>query len=51
MEEERVGSRREFQKGKLLLFVTAYHPVKETDPTTFLDFHSTFSEALSKIYM
>ena len=51
MGEERVGSRREFQKGKLLLFVTAYHPVKETNPTTFLDFHLTFSEALSKIYM
>ena len=52
MGEERVGSRREFQKGKLLLFVIAYHPVKETNPTlTFLDFHLTFSEALSKIYM
>ena len=51
--EERVGSRiskmvgsgREIQKGKLSLFVTAYHPVKETNPTTFLDFHLTFSEA------
>ena len=30
---------REGQKGKLSLFVTAYHPVKETNPTTFLDFH------------
>ena len=34
-----------FQKGKLSLLVTAYHPVKETNPTTFLDFHLTFSEA------
>ena len=39
------GSRRELQKGKLSLLVTAYHPVKETNPTTFLDFHLTFSEA------
>ena len=51
MGEEKVGNRRDFQKGKLLLFVTAYHPVKETNPTTFLDFHLTFSEALSKIYV
>ena len=27
------GSRREIQKGKLSLFGTAYHPVKETNPT------------------
>ena len=40
-----VGSGREIQKGKLSLFVTAYHPVQETNPTTFLDFHLTFSEA------
>ena len=39
------GSSREIQKGKLLLFVTAHHPVKEMNPTTFLDFHLTFSEA------
>ena len=39
------GNRRELQKGKLSLLVTAYHPVKETNPTTFLDFHLTFSEA------
>ena len=38
------GSRRELQKGKLSLLVTAYHPVKETNPT-FLDFHLTLSEA------
>ena len=52
MGEERVGraistmagSRREVQKGKLLLFVTVLHPVKEMNPT-FLDFHLTFSEA------
>ena len=52
MGEERVGraisttagSRREIQKGKLLLFVTVLHPVKEMNPT-FLDFHLTFSEA------
>ena len=28
------GSRIEIQRGKLSLFVTAYHPVKETNPTT-----------------
>ena len=28
------GSGIEIQKGKLSLFVTAYHPVKETNPTT-----------------
>ena len=27
--EERAGSRREIHKGKLSLFVTAYHPVKK----------------------
>ena len=51
--EERTGSGistvaesgREIQKGKLSLFVTAHHPVKETNPTTLLDFHLTFSEA------
>ena len=51
--EERAGSGistmavsgREIQKGKLSLFVNAYHPVKETNPTTFLDFHLTFSVA------
>ena len=30
---------------KLSLFVTAYHPIKETNPITFLDFHLTFYEA------
>ena len=39
------GKRERIQKGKLSLFVTAYHPVKETYPTTFFDFHLTFSEA------
>ena len=39
------GSGREIPKGKLSLIVTAHHPVKETNPTTFLDFHLTFSEA------
>ena len=51
--EERAGSwistmaeaGEKFKKIKLSFFVTAYHPVKETTPTTFLDFHSTFSEA------
>ena len=43
--EKRAGRGREIQKGKLSLFVTAYHPVQETNPTTFLDFHLTFSEA------
>ena len=42
------GSRREIPKGKLSLIVTARHPVKETNPTTFLDFHLTFSEALNQ---
>ena len=40
--EERTGSEistvaesgREIQKAKLSLFVTAHHPVKETNPTT-----------------
>ena len=40
-------SGREIPKGKLSLSVTA-HPVKETNPTTFLDFHLTFSEALNQ---
>ena len=43
--EKRAGRGREIKKGKLSLFVTAYHPVQETNPTTFLDFHLTFSEA------
>ena len=42
------GSEREIPKGKLSLIVTAHHPVKETNPTTFLDFHLTFSEALNQ---
>ena len=45
--EERAGSGismmarsgREIPKGKLSLIVIAHHPVKETNPTTFLDFH------------
>ena len=46
--EEGAGSGREIQKGKLSLIVTAHHPVKEANPTTFLDFHLTFSEALKQ---
>ena len=42
------GSGREIPKCKLSLIVTAHHPVKETNPTTFLDFHLTFSEALNQ---
>ena len=42
------GSGREIPKGKHSLIVTAHHPVKETNPTTFLDFHLTFSEALNQ---
>ena len=42
------GSGREILKGKLSLIVTAHHPVKETNPTTFLDFHLTSSEALNQ---
>ena len=53
MGEKRVGSGiskmsggwREMQKGKLSLFVTAYHPIKETNPTTFLDSYLALSEA------
>ena len=54
MGEERAGSGismmagdwRDIQKGKLSLFVTAYHhPVKETNPQMFLDFHLKCSEA------
>ena len=33
--EERAGSEREIQKGKRSLLITAYHPVKNTNPTTF----------------
>ena len=43
--EERARNGRKIHKGKLSLFGTAYHPVKEKNPTTFLDFHLTFSEA------
>ena len=42
------GSGREIPKGKLSLIVTAHHPVKETNPTKFLDFHLTFSKALNQ---
>ena len=38
------GSRREIKKVKLF-FCYCLLPVKETNPTTFLDFHLTFSEA------
>ena len=40
---------REIQKGKRSLFITAYHPVKNTNPATFFDCHLTFSEASNKI--
>ena len=33
----RAGSGREIQKGKNSLFITAYHPVKNTNPATFLN--------------
>ena len=46
--EERAGSGREIQRGKLSLIVFAHHPVKETNSTMFLDFHLTFSEALNQ---
>ena len=42
------GRGREIPKGKLSLIVTAHHPVKETNPTKFLDFHLTFSKALNQ---
>ena len=45
MVEERAESRREIQRGKLSSFDTAYHPVKETNPTMFFDFHLTFYKA------
>ena len=35
--EERAGSGREIQKGKHSLFITAYHPVKNTKPATYFD--------------
>ena len=40
------GGKRE-RNSKRQAFVICYclHPVKETNPTTFLDFHLTFSEA------
>ena len=38
------GSGREIQKVKFF-FGYCLLPVKETNPTTFLDFHLTFSEA------
>ena len=50
----RKGGKRDFYDGgkrernsKRQAFVICYclHPVKETNPTTFLDFHLTFSEA------
>ena len=39
------GGKRE-RNSKRQAFVICYclHPVKETNPTTFLDFHLTFSE-------
>ena len=39
------GKQKRNSKRQLSLFVTAYHPVKEMNPTTFLDFHLTFSKA------
>ena len=40
------GGKRD-RNSKRQAFVICYclHPVKETNPTTFLDFHLTFSEA------
>ena len=43
--------RGRLQKGKLSLFVTAYHPVKETNPTTFLDFHLMSPRLKPNFYM
>ena len=45
-----VGSRKEIKKASFH-FVTAYHPVKETNPTTFLDFHLTSPRLKAKFYM
>ena len=47
----RAGSGREIQKGKHLLFITAYHTVKNTNLAMFFEFHLTFSEASNKFYM
>ena len=44
-EKKRQEAGEKLKKRKLSSFVTAYHPVKETTPTTFLDFQLTFSEA------
>ena len=38
-----------FTKASVRYFITAYHPVKNTNPATFLDFHLTFSETSNKI--
>ena len=47
--EKRAGGRREIQKGKRSLLITAYDPVQKTNPATFFDFHLTFSEASNKV--
>ena len=39
------GKRERNSKGKLSLFCYCLHPVKETNPTTFVDFYLTSSEA------
>ena len=44
------GKQERNSKGKLSLFVSAYHPVKETNPTTFLDIHLTSPRLKAKFY-
>ena len=43
------GKRERNSKRQAFSFCYCLLPVKETNPRTFLDFHSTFSEAYSKI--
>ena len=39
------GKRERNSKREALVIYYCLHPVKETNPKTFLDFHLTFSEA------
>ena len=43
------GKRERISKRQAFVICYCLHPVKETNPATFLDFHLTFSEAWRKI--
>ena len=45
------GKQKRNSKRQLSLFVTAYHPVKEMNPTTFLDFHLPSPRLKAKFYL